>query len=215
MKRFYKYLAFVGLIFFGFLLNVNASNCLDDIKNRGYIKVSTNAEFEPFEYKDGNKMVGIDIDIARKIAEKLGVSLSINDVSFDAVILELLNKNCDFAISAMSSSEEKSKSVDFSNSYYVSKQMVIVRQNSEIVKPEDLHGKKIGVAQNDVVWVESRRGKVKARVDFRGRNKPPVGLVYVPWFDENVYINKVCLDATCPLSKQTDFKKCAVKVYKA
>ena len=76
-------------------------------------------------------------------------------------------------------------------------------------------GKKIGVAQNDVVWVESRRGKVKARVDFRGRNKPPVGLVYVPWFDENVYINKVCLDATCPLSKQTDFKKCAVKVYKA
>ena len=101
MKRFYKYLAFVGLIFFGFLLNVNASNCLDDIKNRGYIKVSTNAEFEPFEYKDGNKMVGIDIDIARKIAEKLGVDLSINDVSFDAVILELLNKNCDFAISAM------------------------------------------------------------------------------------------------------------------
>ena len=76
-------------------------------------------------------------------------------------------------------------------------------------------GKKLGVAQNDVVWVESRRGKVKARVDFRGRNKPPVGLVYVPWFDENVYINKVCLDATCPLSKQTDFKKCAVKVYKA
>lgn len=76
-------------------------------------------------------------------------------------------------------------------------------------------GAKLGVAQNDLVWVESRRGKVKARVDFRGRNVPPVGLVYVPWFDENVYINKVCLDATCPLSKQTDFKKCAVKVYKA
>ena len=146
MKRFYKYLAFVGLIFFGFLLNVNASNCLDDIKNRGYIKVSTNAEFEPFEYKDSNKMVGIDIDIARKIAEKLGVDLSINDVSFDAVILELLNKNCDFAISAMSSSEEKSKNVDFSDSYYASKQMVIVPQNSKISSPEDLHGKKIGVA---------------------------------------------------------------------
>ncbi|MEE6548735.1 hypothetical protein, partial [Campylobacter jejuni] len=47
------------------------------------------------------------------------------------------------------------------------------------------------------------------------RSNPPVGLVYVPWFDENVYINKVTLDATCPLSKQTDFKKCAVKIYKA
>ncbi|ANV98729.1 nitrate reductase catalytic subunit [Helicobacter enhydrae] len=67
----------------------------------------------------------------------------------------------------------------------------------------------------DVIWVESRRGKVKARIDTRGRNKPPKGLIYVPWFDENVLINKVCLDATCPISKQTDFKKCAVKIYKA
>lgn len=79
----------------------------------------------------------------------------------------------------------------------------------------ELDGSKLGVSQNDVVWIESRRGKVKAKVDFRGRNKPPVGLVFVPWFDEKVYINKVCLDATCPLSNQTDFKKCAVKIYKA
>ena len=75
--------------------------------------------------------------------------------------------------------------------------------------------KKFSVGQGDLVWVESRRGRVKARVDLRGRNKPPVGLVYVPWFDENVFINKVTLDATCPLSKETDFKKCAVKITKA
>ena len=75
--------------------------------------------------------------------------------------------------------------------------------------------KKLGVLQNEIVWVESRRGKVKARVDLKGRNKPPVGLVYVPFFDENVFINKVCLDATCPISKETDYKKCAVKIYKA
>ena len=71
------------------------------------------------------------------------------------------------------------------------------------------------VTQNDTVWVESRRGKVQVKVDLRGRNRVPQGLVYVPWFDEKVFINKVCLDATCPLSGQTDFKKCAVKVYKA
>ncbi len=69
--------------------------------------------------------------------------------------------------------------------------------------------------QGGLAWVESRRGKVKARVETRGRNRPPRGLVFVPWFDEKVFINKVCLDATCPMSKQTDFKKCAVKVYKA
>lgn len=80
------------------------------------------------------------------------------------------------------------------------------------MNPDD--ASKSGFKQDEVIWVESRRGKVKARIDTRGRNRPPKGLVYVPWFDENVFINKVCLDATCPLSKQTDFKKCAVKVYK-
>lgn len=74
---------------------------------------------------------------------------------------------------------------------------------------------KQGFIDGDLIWIESRRGKVKAHIDTRGRNKPPVGLVYVPWFDEKVFINKLCLDATCPISKQTDFKKCAVKLYKA
>jgi nitrate reductase NapA len=74
---------------------------------------------------------------------------------------------------------------------------------------------KFSVKQGEHVWVESRRGRVKARVETRGRNRTPRGLIYVPWFDEKVFINKVCLDATCPLSAQTDFKKCAVKVYKA
>jgi len=79
--------------------------------------------------------------------------------------------------------------------------------------PED--AKKYDVKQGELCWVESRRGKVKARVETRGRNRPSRGLVFVPWFDEKVFINKVCLDATCPQSGQTDFKKCAVKIYKA
>ena len=72
-----------------------------------------------------------------------------------------------------------------------------------------------GVRDGQLIWIESRRGKVKARVDTRGRNNPPRGLISVPWFDERVLINKVTLDATCPMSKETDFKKCAVKVYRA
>ncbi len=72
-----------------------------------------------------------------------------------------------------------------------------------------------GFMDGQLIWIESRRGRVKARVETTGRNKPPKGLIFVPWFDERVLINKVTLDATCPMSKQTDFKKCAVKVYKA
>jgi nitrate reductase NapA len=69
--------------------------------------------------------------------------------------------------------------------------------------------------RNDVVMVESRRGSVKAVVETHGRNRPPKGYTFVPFFDEAVFINKVTLDVTCPMSKETDFKKCAVKVYKA
>ncbi|RLV58711.1 nitrate reductase catalytic subunit NapA [Parashewanella curva] len=79
--------------------------------------------------------------------------------------------------------------------------------------PKDAREK--GLRRGDEVIVESRRGQVRTRVETRGRNKPPVGLVYVPFFDASQLINKVTLDATDPLSKQTDFKKCAVKVYKA
>ncbi len=79
--------------------------------------------------------------------------------------------------------------------------------------PQDAKDK--GLKQGGLCWVESRRGRVKARVETRGRNRPARGLVFVPWFDEKVFINKVCLDATCPMSKQTDYKKCAVKIYKA
>ena len=79
--------------------------------------------------------------------------------------------------------------------------------------PEDAKAR--GLKQESVAWIESRRGKIKAMVETKGRNRPPQGMVFVPWFDEGVFINKVTLDTTCPISKQTDFKKCAVKIYKA
>ena len=80
------------------------------------------------------------------------------------------------------------------------------------VHPDDAEAR--GFARNEVVWLESRRGKIKAVVETRGRNRMPRGMIFVPFFDEGVFINKLTLDATCPMSKETDFKKCAVKMYK-
>jgi nitrate reductase NapA len=71
--------------------------------------------------------------------------------------------------------------------------------------------KQRGIKRNQEILLESRRGKVKVRVETQGRNEMPKGMVFVPWFDENVLINKLTLDATCPISKETDYKKCAVK----
>ena len=66
--------------------------------------------------------------------------------------------------------------------------------------------------RGDEIKVQSRRGYIRTRVETRGRNKTPRGLVFVPWFDEAQLINKVTLDATDPISLQTDYKKCAVRI---
>ncbi|PLP96888.1 periplasmic nitrate reductase subunit alpha [Cupriavidus pauculus] len=78
--------------------------------------------------------------------------------------------------------------------------------------PED--AKAMGLRRGVEVEVVSRRGRMRTRVETRGRDAPPRGLVFVPWFDASQLINKVTLDATCPISLQTDFKKCAVKIVK-
>jgi nitrate reductase NapA len=78
--------------------------------------------------------------------------------------------------------------------------------------PEDARA--LGVRRGSEVKVVSRRGEMRSRVETRGRNRMPRGLVFVPWFDASQLINKVTLDATDPISFQTDFKKCAVRIEK-
>jgi len=86
--------------------------------------------------------------------------------------------------------------------------LAVVFMNPEDAKARDLrHGQEITIA--------TRRGEVRSKLATKGRNKVPPGLVFMPWFDEGQLTNKLTLDATCPLSKQTDFKKCACKVERA
>ena len=79
--------------------------------------------------------------------------------------------------------------------------------------PDD--AKERGLKRGVEIKVQTRRGEVTTRVETRGRNKPPRGLVYMPWFDAGQLVNKLTLDATDPLSKETDYKKCACRVVKA
>ena len=79
--------------------------------------------------------------------------------------------------------------------------------------PDDARDR--GVRRGQEIELVTRRGSVLSRVETRGRNKTPRGLVFMPWFDEGQLTNKLTLDATCPISKETDFKKCACKVLRA
>jgi nitrate reductase NapA len=80
------------------------------------------------------------------------------------------------------------------------------------IHPEDAKAR--GLRRGDEVRVENKRGEIRVRVETRGRNKPPRGLIFIPFFDARILVNKLILDATDPLSKQTDYKKCPVKLTK-
>ncbi|MDW7774632.1 MAG: nitrate reductase catalytic subunit NapA [Desulfobulbaceae bacterium] len=79
--------------------------------------------------------------------------------------------------------------------------------------PED--AKKRGLQRGQMAKIASRRGEITCPVETMGRNKMPEGMVFIPFFDAGRLVNKLTLDATCPISKETDFKKCAVRISKA
>ena len=86
--------------------------------------------------------------------------------------------------------------------------------NAVLFMNED-DARRLKLRRGQVVKVVTRRGEVETRVETKGRNKPPQGVVFFPWFDESQLVNKLTLDATCPISLETDFKKCACKVLAA
>jgi polar amino acid transport system substrate-binding protein len=110
------------------------------------IVMGTNAEFEPFEYMQGGKVVGFDVEIAKKVAEKLGAELKIENMQFASLITSLETKKIDFIAAGMTNNEERAKQVNFSMDYFTASQVIIVNKESDSVKSKaDLEGKKIGV----------------------------------------------------------------------
>ncbi|MGX9352376.1 nitrate reductase catalytic subunit NapA [Shimia sp. W99] len=86
---------------------------------------------------------------------------------------------------------------------------------SAVVYMHPSDAKDRGLRRGQEITLSTRRGDVVSRVETRGRNKMPKGVVFMPWFDESQLTNKLTLDATCPISKETDFKKCACKIERA
>jgi ABC-type amino acid transport substrate-binding protein len=116
-------------------------------KQSNKVLMSTNAQFQPFEYYSGKKIVGIDVEIANKIAAKLGKELEIRDVEFDSLPNELSSGKCDFVAAGMSITDERKKNMDFSEPYFDATQSIIVLKDSQIKSRTDLNGKTVGVQQ--------------------------------------------------------------------
>lgn len=111
----------------------------------GKLVMATNAEFPPYEFYDGDKIVGIDAEIAQAIANELGMELEIEDIAFDSIIPEIVSGKADMALAGMTVTEDRKASVDFSDTYATASQMIIVKEDSKIAGPDDLKGVTVGV----------------------------------------------------------------------
>lgn len=109
--------------------------------------MGTNAAFPPYEYYDGDKIVGIDAEIAALLAEKLGMELEITDMDFNGIISAVQNGVVDIGLAGMTVTPKRLESVNFSNPYAKGVQVVIVKEGSDIKKIADLEGKLIGVQE--------------------------------------------------------------------
>ena len=135
------------------VFSLAACGSKDDSKDSGDSKkdskdtlvMATNAEFPPYEFHEGDDVVGIDADIARAIGEEMGMEVKIEDMAFDSIIPAVTSGKADFGAAGMTVTEDRKKNVDFTDTYATATQVIIVKEGSDIAGPDDLTGKKIGV----------------------------------------------------------------------
>jgi len=134
-------------------------NRLEAIKQAGKIVVGTSADYEPWEYKDENdEFVGIDMDIMREVARRMGVDVEFQDLGFDALITAVQEGKVDAAIAAMASTEERKQSVDFSIVYYTGDNVLLTTADSGIAfdDPLEMANYKVGTQSGTIMyyWIE-------------------------------------------------------------
>ena len=97
-------------------------------RSNGTLTMATNAYFPPYEYYEGQKVVGIDADMAQAVADRLGMELVIEDMEFAAIIMAVQTGKADIGVAGMTVTEERLQTIDFTESYTTSKQVIIVRK---------------------------------------------------------------------------------------
>ena len=117
--------------------NVNRSN--------GTLVMATNAYFQPYEYYDGDAIVGIDVEVAQAIADKLGMELEVTDIAFDSIIPGIQAGRYDAGVAGISITADRLKNCDFSDPYFLANQVIVVNPGSAIQSKADLTGKTIAV----------------------------------------------------------------------
>ena len=139
-------LAMVVSLSAGFTSLADDQTALERVLEKGKLVVATDAAWPPFEYMEGENVVGVDLDIAKDIADGLGVDLEIINVSFDSLSMYLENGEADLALAAITVTEDRADAMEFSEPYCESSQYIVVKEDNDDVKSiDDLAGYTVGV----------------------------------------------------------------------
>ena len=134
-------------------------------KENKKLYVGTNAEFEPFEYREGENIVGFDIELIGEISKLINKDIEVEDMAFDGLLPALQTKKIDLIIAGMTATEERKKFVNFSESYYKSQQAIVVNKDENGINNFDnLIGKEVGVVlgyTGDIIVSEMTNVKVQ------------------------------------------------------
>lgn len=122
------------------------------------LRVGLNSVFAPFEYKENGQIVGFDVDLINQIGKDLGYKIEIEDQSFDGLIPTLKTGKIDMIISGMTATEERKKSVDFSDEYFKSTNVYLKKKgNNNVTSIDNLSGKKVGASLGTIQEIEARK----------------------------------------------------------
>ncbi|BDG46602.1 transporter substrate-binding domain-containing protein [Parageobacillus sp. KH3-4] len=140
------------------------------------LKMGTSADYAPFEYIDtakGNEIIGFDVDLAKMITKELGYEFEIVDMDFTGLIPALQSGKVDFVLAGMTPTKDRKKNVDFSDVYYVSRNMIVSKKGSGIKKVEDLKGKTVGVQTGSIQEGEAKKIAKTVDMKIESRNHIP------------------------------------------
>jgi polar amino acid transport system substrate-binding protein len=188
--------AFAALALIAGLASSAFAGAIDDIRSRGTVRIGVSLGGEPIGFRDAqNNPVGYDVDVATRLAEKLGVPVEFTDVSGDARISMLVSGQLDIVVANTSATLERAKTVNFSIPYNRAGLRVIVQKGSGITKLEDLAGKKIVV------------GRGTTGETFIKKAVPTAELVYVDQFapDGVLQLTQKRVDAAIEDSSLLDY----------
>lgn len=130
---------------FSFTACGSKGKSLEDVKKSGKLTIATSPDFPPFEYLEGDNVVGIEIDILKLIADELDVELDIKQMDFDTVLPGVQSGKYDVGVSGITITEQRQKNADFTAPYFLASQAIVVLKGSDIKTKADLKGKTVSV----------------------------------------------------------------------